>query len=304
MKLGIFFTMAFLGDEALIMKHIPTKHINVCNQFIKETIGESLPVEVDAAVVQKLKLTSSVAFTRGTLGEVGKIRDNYKQFFVCTVINDTGEVISLYETKVKLHYEKEAPLNSEYSKNYVDNDGAFFDLFLFSRHDDDFLFQEDTRYNNTQLYQYFSKLEDAWYGDVRLNDAEGAILKHLVGTWYLVNDNVSDNCYQSIGISVHNNFTIGNECDEISGGRTAFDEKELVREAGKWHLDKGILILNRDRIYRDSFLNLSSKTVAFRISLTDNANKLILIDKNNNRLVFLKYIDKKISRPPVSDPEE
>jgi len=291
MKLAIFFIIAFLGDEALIMKHIPTKHINVCHQFIKETIGESLPVEVDAAVVQKLKLTSSVAFTRGTLGEVGKIRDNYKQFFVCTVINDTGEVISLYETKVKLHYEKETPLNSEHSKNYIDNDGAFFDLFLFSRHNDDFLFQEKTRYNNTQLYQYFSKLEDAWYGDVRLNDAEDAILKHLVGTWYLVSDNVSDNCYQSIGISVHNNFTIGNECDEIPGGRTAFDEKELVREAGKWHFDKGMLILNRDRIYRDSFLNLSSKTVTFRISLTDNASKLILIDKNNKRLVFLKYID-------------
>lgn len=303
MKIAIFFIMTFLSDEILMMEHTPIKHINVCHQFIKETIGASLPIEVDTAVVQKLKLTSSVAFTRGTLGEVGKIRDNYKQFFVCTVVNDTGEVISLYETKVKLHYEKETPLNSEYSRSYVDKDDAFFDLFLFSRHEDDFLFQEKTRYNNTQLYKYFSKLEDAWYGDVILNDAEDAILEHLVGTWYLVSDDISDYCYQSIGISEHNNFTIGNECDEIPSGRNAFHEEELVREAGKYHLDDGVLILNRDRVYGDSFLSLSPKKVNFRIELTDNATKLILIDKNNNKLVFLKYIDKKIIRPLVSDPE-
>ncbi len=303
MKLAIFFIMAFLGDKTLAMKYIPTKYINTCHQFIIETTGVSLPVDVDTAVVQKLKLTSYVAFTRGSLGEVGKKIDNYKQFFVCTVINETGEVIRLYETKVKLHYEKKTPLNSEYSKSYVDDDDAFFDFFLFHRHDDDFFFQEKARYNNTQLYQYYTNLEDTWVGGARLDDAEDAIFKNLVGTWYLVSDDVSDNCYQFIGISVHNNFTIGNECDETPSGRTAFDEKELVREAGKWHLDKGVLILSRDRIYRDSFLNSSPKTVTFRVSLTDNASKLILIDKNNNRLVFLKYIDKKISRPSGTDPE-
>lgn len=239
MKLAIIFIMAFLGDENLAIKYISTKYINTCHQFITETTGASLPVEVDTAMVQKLKLTSSVAFTRGTLGEVGKIRDNYKQFFVCTVINDTGEVIRLYEKKVKLHYEKETPLRSEYSKSYVGHDDAFFDLFLFYRRDDVFFFQEKARYNNTQLYQNYTNLDDTKLGGARLDDAEDAILKHLVGTWYLVSNNVSDNCYQSIGISVHNNFTIGNECDEIPGGRTAFDEKELVREAVNGILIKG-----------------------------------------------------------------
>lgn len=293
MQLVILFITSLLGDANFAMNHVPANYISYCQQFITETTGRPLPVEVDTAVVQKLKLTSSVAFTRGTLGEVGKIRDNYKQFFVCSVVNDTGEVISLYETKVKLHYEKETPLHSEYSKNYVDNDDAFFDLFLFSRHGDDFLFQEKARYNNTQLYKYFSKLEDAWYGDVILNDAEDAILKRLVGTWHFVNDDISNDCYQSIGISKHKNFTIGNECDEVPSDRTAFHEEELVREAGKYHLDDGVLILSRDRIYRDSFLTPFEKTVAYRIILTDNASKLILIDENNNRLVFSKFSDSK-----------
>lgn len=293
MQLVILFITSLLGDANFAMNHVPANYISHCHQFITETTGRPLPIGVDTAVVRKLELTSSVAFTRGTLGEVGKIRDNYRQFFACTVVNDTGEVISLYETKVKLHYEKETPLHSEYSENYVDNDDAFFDLFLFSRHGDDFLFQEKARYNNTQLYQYLTKLADEWFGGVKLDNAQDAAVKPLVGTWYLVNDDVSDDCDQSIGISKHKNFTIGNECDEIPSDRTAFHEEELVREAGKYHLDDGVLILSRDRIYRASFLTPFEKTVAYRITLTDNASKLILIDENNNRLVFSKFSDSK-----------
>jgi hypothetical protein len=125
-----------------------------CYDSYTEVLNKVVSDEVDHVTVRVLENTSIVAFSRGSLGDVGEFSKDYKQHFSCITSNENERVLSITETQLMPVIFEDTPLLTEFSDNYVDDEKRFFYIYGFKLREGVLEYQEMKKYNNTQLYEH------------------------------------------------------------------------------------------------------------------------------------------------------
>lgn len=236
-------TLLFAGQDDSSQFHAP---IEECRQQYIAQAGHDIPFWVDTVDIRHLRMTSDVSFFHGNPGAVGERDEDYQLYLFCTVINETNEVILLGYPMENSYINKDVPEQSEYRRDYVENDDNYFDVVLFSYGAGGTLAHLGTeRYSNIQLYEHFVAIRGPEPEVERVPGEE------LFGQW--LNPESWDRsreqkCWLSIHFMFDGSYDVMNNCY----GKEPYN----ITERGSWGIKENkITLYDRNFCVEYAFLS-------------------------------------------------
>lgn len=252
-------------------------NIDKCWQQYMRSADSDISLEVNTVEISEFEETTNIAFMEGNSGAIGERDDNYRIHLLCTVINDTQDIIHLGYPLNKSYISKDVPERNEYIENYIGDDNKFFNVILFSyigRGQVTYL--NEKQYTNTQLYERLRTFSRP------ILERESLPGEELFAQWIqpeFWDTYQEQECWLSVSFYQRDGYRVMNDCY----GEYPYHDVE----SGQWTIDGDKLILH-NRSFRSGYSFLSEDHV-FEVAYEISGNELhIFVDGRESGALVLK----------------